>query len=179
LTEQNNGKTFRFDVCSQCKTICCQDAKPPLTVERQKIIADYLKKQQITIKHPFTREQYSYPSVDDHLFCSLYSKKTGKCQAHPVKPETCRAGPITFNINFESKMLEWFLKKSEICALAGELFKSPVLLEPYFEAAKVEIRYLVEQLSADELKAIMKIEEPFTIKICEEPLSVEVARKLA
>jgi Fe-S-cluster containining protein len=178
LCEENNGKTFRFDVCSQCKTICCQDAKPPLTRQRQKIIEECLVKQQISVMQPFTCEQYTYPSVDEHLFCSLYNKQTGKCQVHQVKPETCCAGPVTFDINFKTGKLEFYLKKTEICALAGVLYKNPELLQCHLDAAKREITQLVEQLSADELKAIVKIDEPFTFKICEENLAEPVAKKL-
>jgi uncharacterized protein len=178
MPQENNGKTFRFDVCSQCKSVCCQDAKPPLTEQRQEIIKQYLQQQKIKLSDPFSHGEYVYPSVDEHLFCSLFNKKTGKCLVHPVKPETCKAGPITFDINCKTQRLEWFLKKSEICRLAGELF-SDSGFNSYFEAAKVEIRGLVEQLSADELRALMRIEEPCTFKICEEPLSAAVKRKLS
>jgi Fe-S-cluster containining protein len=178
MPEENNGKTFRFDVCSQCKIVCCQDAKPPLTQQRQKIIKEYLKKQQINLEKPFIKEQYSYPVVDEHLFCVFYSKENGKCVVHSVKPETCRAGPVTFDINFETKKIEWFLKKAEICALAKALYENPDLFKGYFEAAKAEITELVCQLDAEDLRAIVKIPEPYTFKIGEDALPQEVVKKL-
>jgi Fe-S-cluster containining protein len=179
LPEENIGKTFRFDVCSECKSVCCQDAKPPLTQQRQKAIKEYMEKQKININQPFAREHYSYPSVDEHLFCVLFNKQTGKCFVHEVKPETCRAGPVTFDINFKTRKIEWFLKKPQICPLAGVLFEAPAVFKSHFEAAKTEIMQLVQHLSADELKAILKIEEPCTFKIGEDDLPVEVAEKLA
>jgi len=178
LAEENNGKTYRFDVCDGCKSTCCQDAKPPLTKNRQKIIQAYLEKKKIEITQHISHEQYSYPSVDEHLYCRLLDKKTKKCLVHPVKPETCRAGPITFDINFQYKKLDFFLKKEKICALAGVLHENPELFKAHFEAAKPEIMNLVEELSANELRAIVKIEEPDTFKVDEVDLSIDVIKKL-
>lgn len=178
LPEENNGKTYSFDVCSQCKTICCQDAKPPLTEKRKKILKEYIESNKIQITKPFETKQYSYPVTDENLYCKLFNKQTGKCSVHPVKPETCRAGPVTFDINFKTKKLEFFLKKSKICALAGLLHETPDMFTAHYEAAKPEIRQLVEELSADELRAIVKIEEPDTFKVGEENLSEAVVKKL-
>src|ERR1035437_9139166 len=119
MPQDNKGTTYSFDVCSECKISCCQDAKPPLSESRKKIIKEYLNKQKIKGDNPFTEESYSYPSVDETVFCVFNSKQTKRCMVHSVKPETCRAGPITFDINFKTKKLEYFLKKSEICAYAG------------------------------------------------------------
>lgn len=103
MPDDSNGSTYSFDVCSQCKSICCQDAKPPLTENRKKIIKKYLKEQKIKIAKPFAKENYSFPSVDDLVYCGLFNKKTGKCSVHPVKPETCVSGPITFDITQNQK----------------------------------------------------------------------------
>jgi len=178
LPDENNGKTFRFDVCGECKSVCCQDAKPPITESRQKIITSYLKEQKISIKQPFEHEKYSYPAVDEHQLCQLFNKQTKKCSVHPVKPETCRAGPITFDINFKTKKLEYFLKKAKICALAGVMHENPEVFKIHFESAKPEIKRLVEQLSANELRVIVKIDEPDTFKVGEDDLSADVIKKL-
>jgi hypothetical protein len=116
--------------------------------------------------------------VDTDVYCKLFNKKTYKCMVHPVKPETCVAGPITFDINFKTQKICFFLKKAEICAYAGVLFKDKPALKEHFEFARKQIIALIDQLSADELRALMKIEEPQTFKFCEEPLSIEVIRKL-
>ena len=170
--------TYSFDVCSQCKSICCQDAKPPLTEKRKKIIKKYLKEQKIKIKKPFAKENYSYPTVDELVYCGLFNKKTGKCSVHPVKPETCVSGPITFDINFRTNKIEWFLKKSELCAFAGVLFSDKAAFKVHLEEAKKELTQLICQLDADELRAIVKIDEPQTFKVGEDNLPIEVVKKL-
>ena len=178
MPEDNKGTTYSYDVCSECKIICCQDAKPPLSESRKKIIQEYLNKQKIRVDKPFTKQAYSYPSVDETVLCVFNSKQTKRCMVHSVKPESCRAGPITFDINTKTKMLEYFLKKSEICAYAGELFEDKAAFQNHFEVAKKEIMRLVKELDANELRALMKIEEPQTFKVGEEDLPAEVVRKL-
>ena len=178
MANENNGTTYSFDVCSLCKSVCCQDAKPPLTEKREKIIKKYLKEQKIKIKKPFTKENYSYPSVDELIYCSLFNKETGKCSIHPVKPETCVSGPITFDINFRTKKVEWFLKKSELCAFAGKLYIDKTAFKDHFEVAKKELKQLICQLNKDELTSIVKIEEPQTFKVGEDDLPAQVVKKL-
>ncbi len=178
MPEDNNGVTYSFDVCSQCKSICCQDAKPPLSKNRKKIIAQYLRQQKIGIAKPFTKEKYSYPTVDEQVYCRLFNKETGKCSVHHVKPETCVSGPITFDINFKTKKVEWFLKKDSLCAFAGLLYKNQDAFKDHLDVAKKLLTQLIKALSADELRAIVKIEEPQTFKIGEDSLPDEVAKKL-
>ena len=178
MAQDNKGTTYSYDVCSECKIICCQDAKPPLSESRKKIIKAYLKEQKITVEKPFTKENYSYPSVDEQVLCVFNSKKTKRCIVHSVKPETCRAGPITFDINFKTKKVEYFLKKSEICAYAGELFKNKAAFNDHFEVAKKEIMRLIKELDAEELRELTKIEEPQTFKVGEDDLPADVVKKL-
>lgn len=178
MPEDNKGTTYSYDVCSECKIVCCQYAKPPVSESRKKILKEYLKKQKINVEKPFSKESYSYPSVDEQVLCIFNSKETKKCLVHSVKPETCRAGPITFDINFKTKKVEYFLKKSEICAYAGELFKNKAAFNDHFEVAKKEIIRLIKELDADELRVLMKIEEPQTFKVGEDDLPIEVVRKL-
>jgi hypothetical protein len=177
MPEDNNGLTYAFDVCSQCRSICCQDAKPPLSENRKKILREYLKKQKINVAEPFAKNVYSFPAVDEEIYCKLFSRQTGKCMVHPVKPETCVSGPITFDINFKTKKVEWFLKTSELCAYAGSLYKNKAAFKKHFEVAKKQITTLIEQLSADELRAIVKIDEPQTFKIGEDDLPSEMIKK--
>ena len=144
----------------------------------KKSLKEYLNKQKIKVDKPFTKESYSYPSVDETLLCVFNSKETKRCMVHSVKPETCRAGPITFDINFKTKKVQYFLKKSEICAYAGELFKHKPAFNDHYEVAKKEIMRLIKELSADELRELMKIDEPQTFKVGEDDLPVEVVKKL-
>ncbi len=178
MPKDNKGATYSYDVCAECKINCCQDAKPPLSGNRKKMIKEYMTKQKINVEKPFTKEAYSYPSVEKNLFCRFNSEETRKCIVHSVKPETCRAGPITFDINFKTKKVEWFLKKSEICAYAGELYKNKTAFNEHFEVARKEIMQLIKELDADELRALTKVEEPQTFKVGEDNLPVDVVRKL-
>lgn len=178
MTEDNKGTTYSYDVCSGCKIICCQDAKPPLSESRKKILKEYLGKQKINVDKIFTKESYSYPSVDEQVLCIFNSKETKRCIVHSVKPETCRAGPITFDINFKTKKVQYFLKKTEICAYAGELFKNKTAFKEHYEVAKKEVMHLIEELSADELRELMKIDEPQTFKVGEDDLPFDVVKKL-
>jgi uncharacterized protein len=178
IMTQESEKTCSFNICSQCKTICCQDAKPPLTRSRKKIIKQYLKESDISINQPFYRDSYCYPSVDEQLFCSLFNKETGKCIVHSFKPETCVAGPITFDINFSTLKIEWFLKKSEICALGPYLYDNRIVFREHFEAAKVQLLRLIYELAPEELRAILEIQEPMTFKIGEDDMPPEIIKKL-
>lgn len=178
MPEDNKGTTYSFDVCSQCRSICCQDAKPPLSENRKKILQKYLKEQKISITEPFAKTDYSYPAIDEEVYCRLFSRQTGKCLVHPVKPETCVSGPITFDINFKTKKVEWFLKTSSLCAYAGDLFKNKAAFKKHFEAAKKQITALIKQLDSNELRAIVKIDEPQTFKVGEDDLPLDVIKKL-
>lgn len=178
MPESIAEKTCDFQICCNCKGTCCRDAKPPLTEHRQKIIMEYLEKQKIRIEAPFSHQHYSYPAVDDLGFCVFYDKNASKCMVHPVKPETCRAGPITFDINPRTGKVEWYLKKSEICAFAGVLYRDSASFKQHFEVAKTELLRLICELGAEALQAILKIEEPQTFKVGEDILPQEVFGKL-
>ncbi|MBX5326731.1 MAG: YkgJ family cysteine cluster protein [Candidatus Bathyarchaeia archaeon] len=168
-----------FNICEKCPQSCCQNAKPPLTTKRRAIIEAYMRKQRVPIEKPFIRTSYTFPKVDSEGYCVFYDKKTKKCLIHPVKPETCVAGPITFDINPKTRKIEWFLKKDTICSLAGNLHKNSRMLERHLELAKREIQRLVKELDAEALKAILKIEEPETFAIDEDPIDMDVLNKLA
>jgi Fe-S-cluster containining protein len=171
-------KTCAFDVCCQCKNGCCQNVNPPLTLKRKKLIRDYLREQKICVENPFTNEAYSYPAVDANGFCVFYDKTTRKCLVHPVKPETCRAGPVTFDVNSHTRKVEWYLKTAEVCALAKILCGNGDSFKTHFKVAREELLRLVCGLDSKALQAILKIEEPQTVKIGEEDLPKEVIKKL-
>ncbi len=172
------GRTCSFDVCSKCKVMCCIDANPPLTPERKEIIVQFLLQQGLPHENVFIDEAYLHPSADEHGYCAFYDKEAGKCRIHSVKPETCRAGPITFDINLRTGKLEWYLKKGSICALADCLRVDDDKFKGHFEVAKAEIVRLISKLDADSLGAILKIGEPETVKIGENDLPQETKLKL-
>ncbi|MGE5533326.1 MAG: hypothetical protein ACM3UN_03135, partial [Bacillota bacterium] len=74
---------------------------------------------------------------------------------------------------------EWFLKTSSLCAYAGDLFKNKAAFKKHFEAAKKQITALIKQLDSNELRAIVKIDEPQTFKVGEDNLPLDVIKKLS
>jgi len=87
---------------------------------------------------------------------------------HPVKPETCVAGPITFDINAKTGRIEYFVKMESICQLAGIVYRDKELLQEHLESATKEILRLVEELDSKALRAILRKDEPETFKIDED-----------
>jgi Fe-S-cluster containining protein len=167
-----------FNVCGECKIHCCRGARPPITDKRRKTIEDYLKRKGISIENPFAKTAYTFPREDTEGYCVFYDKKTKKCRIHPVKPETCVAGPITFDLNMKTRKIEWYLKMEKICPLAGILYKNKEALQKHLESAKKEVARLVRELSSGALKAILKIDEPETFKIDEDKIENVVYKKL-
>jgi hypothetical protein len=108
----------------------------------------------------------------------FFDKETEKCSVHPVKPETCVAGPVTFDINFSTRKVEWFLKKSEICAFAATLYSNKAAFRKHLEVAKKQLTRLICELNPEELRIILKIDEPQTFKIGEDDLPLEAIKKL-
>ncbi len=173
-----SGQNNFFQVCRKCKFYCCQKARPPVTRRRKKILENYLVAQGLKIEEPFDRTTYTFIRETSDGFCVFFDKETGKCLAHSVKPETCVAGPITFDINLQTGKIEWFLKSESICPLAGILYKDKArALENHLSSAKKELQTLVHELDGDALCAILKIEEPETFKIGEDSLSPEILEK--
>ena len=175
---QRKRESSFFDVCSQCRGDCCRNARPPLTLRRKQIIVAYLKEQKIPIDSPFVQTSYVFPKDDAEEYCIFYDKKTAKCLIHSVKPETCVAGPITFDINIKNQKIEWHLKMEKICPLAGVLYKNKDVLKKHLETAKREILTLVSELDSEALKAILKIEELETFKIGEDDIGKDILDKL-
>ncbi len=142
------------------------------------IIREYLHKNSKADDQTFTFSLYSFPSVDSDKFCIFYDKTTRVCQIHDTKPETCRAGPITFSINRATRKIEWFLKTSEHCRFAGKLYRNKEKFKEHFGVAKEEIMRLIFELDSEAIKAILAIDEPETFKIGEDVLPEAVLDKL-
>jgi Fe-S-cluster containining protein len=121
--------------------------------------------EKIPVENPFVEEGYVFPRLDIDGYCVFHDKKTRKCIIHAVKPETCVAGPITFDVNTKTGRIDWFIKMERICPLAGIVYADKQSLQKHFESAKREITRLVSELDTKALKAILKKEEPETIKI--------------
>lgn len=179
-TEKARQTNF-FDTCSHCRTSwsCCHETTPPISDKRRKIIEAYLKTNKINIKNPFVNEEYTFPRLVTGGYCIFHDKKTKKCLIHPVKPETCVAGPITFDIKADASKIEWFIKMDTICPLAGHVYKDKILLEKHIESAKKEITRLVNDLDPEVLRVILQREEPETFKIGQDQLKKRVLQRLA
>jgi Fe-S-cluster containining protein len=180
---KNGGNTRQgdyFTTCSECTTgwACCNDTTPPVTAERRKVIEAYVREKGIMVADPFSTTEYTFPRLVAEGYCVFHDTKTGKCVVHPVKPETCVAGPVTFDINVKSGRIEWFLKMDRICPLAGVVYRDRALLGRHLENAKREILRLVAELSPEELKAVLRKDEPETFKIDEDALEKWLLRKL-
>ena len=91
----------------------------------------------------------------------------GKCSIHDIKPETCRAGPFTFDV--KGDFIEIFLKHESICPVVRLLKQTPAAYEQQYERAVKSITHLVANLSDEELEAICRIEEPETEKVADIP----------
>ena len=168
-----------FHVCGNCPISCCVGARPPVTSKRKAIINNYLKATGLSIEKAFEETgRYTFPRETEGNQCVFMDHNTKKCRIHPVKPETCVAGPITFDINTKTEKIEWFLKTEKICPLAGALNRNKSLLQNHFESARRELLRLVQDLDSVALRAVLKIEEPDTFKIGEEGLNFEVLAKL-
>ena len=96
------------------------------------------------------------------IFCN-----GNKCSIHTIKPETCRAGPFTFDV--KGDIIEIFLKYETICPVVRLLKEVPEAYEHQFDLAKKSITHLVRHLTDEELDAICRIEEPETEKVAEIP----------
>lgn len=177
MSASERQKNF-FNICDECKIYCCRNARPPITLKRKKIIEEYLCQQNILSQNSFLTKKYTFPKEDERGFCIFYDKETRKCIIQAKKPETCVAGPVTFDINKRTQKIEWYLKKEEICPLAGTLFKDHEMFKEHLKSAKKEILRLVKQLNSKELKTILQREEPETFKICENKIGKNILEKV-
>ena len=179
VNEHSRQANF-FNICETCPhTNCCIEARPPITSKRKTTVVNYLKDTEETIENAFEeKNSYTFPRETDGNHCVFLDKETKKCRVHAVKPETCVAAPITFDINVETGKIEWFLKTEKICPLAGALYCNKSELQRHIEFARKELLSLVHDLNSEALQAILKIEELDTFKIGEEDLEAEVLAKL-
>jgi len=90
--------------------------------------------------------------------CILFAEN--RCRFHGVKPETCRAGPFTFDVHDGTIAL--FLKKEEVCPLVRMLKDDPEAYRQQYVEAVRSIRAFVVQIPDDELAAVCRVEEPDT-----------------
>jgi hypothetical protein len=150
--------------CSECHLDggCCFEARPPLSQER----IDILLKNGVS---PDAVEFAGYKRLrlKQDGFCVLF--QDGKCSIHTIKPETCVAGPFTFDI--KDKVLQIFLKRESICPMVRFLKANRKAYDGLFETSVENIMHLVNSVPASEMAEILKIEEPETDLVAEIQLS--------
>ncbi|MCX8207342.1 MAG: YkgJ family cysteine cluster protein [Methanothrix sp.] len=146
------------NICSSCGGICCIDARPPLTEKRAEMLIS-------AGLSPDGIEYAGYRRLRARDDGSCVLLENGRCRLHHLKPETCSAGPFTFDV-VDGK-LEIYLKKESICPLAGYLLSDREAYERQLKLAVERILDLVGDMSKDELAEVLRIEEPETFKVME------------
>ena len=152
--------------CSSCKLSsgCCMEARPPLTKSRADILLAYgVSPSDIEF------QGYRRLRLKPDGFCILL--RDGKCTVHSIKPETCVAGPFTFDV--KGSILQIFLKKPSICPMVEVLKQNEELYQNLFDLSVSKIMDLVSELPAEELAEIVKTEEPDTDLVAE----IKMARR--
>jgi Fe-S-cluster containining protein len=96
-------------------------------------------------------------------FCVLF--RDGKCSIHDIKPETCVAGPFTFDI--EGDMLQIFLKRESICPMVRFLRANRKAYDALFETSVEKIMDLIRSVPEEEMAQILQIDEPETDLVAE------------
>jgi len=147
-------------ICDKCGGRCCYYAKPPLTEERISILLE----NGMTFDDILFRE-HRMLDCKSTGFCIGY--KDGRCRIQQVKPETCVAGPFTFDIC--NGKLEIYLKKERICDLVAFLKSNRAVYDEQLELAVQNILQLIRSLP-EELESVCRVEGPETVKVAEYPL---------
>ena len=141
-------------VCMACGGRCCDEAHPPVSQERYRAL--------IAAGVPEASFEYGegYFRLRTHKDSTCILMKDHKCTCHTVKPETCRAGPFTFDV--EGDTIRIFLKHASICPVIPLLTEQTAAYHQQYERAAENITRLVAGLPEEEIEAISRIEEPET-----------------
>jgi len=148
-------------ICDKCGGRCCYFAKPPLTEERISIL----------LENGMTFDDilfHSYRKLDCKSTGFCVGFKDGRCRVQHVKPETCVAGPFTFDVKGEE--LQIFLKQERICDLAAFLRGNPDVYKEQYDLALQNIAHLLKGLPKEELDEVLKVEEDSTELVAKLPL---------
>ncbi|MBP7119690.1 MAG: YkgJ family cysteine cluster protein [Methanolinea sp.] len=148
-------------VCATCGAQCCYGAHPPLSPGRIAILRER------GVPHTaFECNGYTRIHSDQDGLCIMCID--GRCRIHAFKPETCVAGPFTFEV--ADNRLRLFLKHESICPLVPYLKADERVYETQFQNAAQILADLVRSLPSRELDVINAIPEPETDLVAEIPL---------
>ena len=146
--------------CDDCHLAggCCFEARPPLSQKRIDILME-------NGVNPDAVEFAGYKRLrlGPDGFCVLFFD--GKCSIHDIKPETCVAGPFTFDINGD--MLQIFLKRESICPMVRFLRTNRKAYDALFETSVEKIMDLIRSVPEEEMAQILQIDEPETDLVAE------------
>lgn len=148
------------EICLQCGGHCCNEAHPPVSGQCH----ERLRKEGVPAEYFETAGYRRMRSRPDGT-CICWNG--GKCSIHAIKPETCRAGPFTFDVRDD--VIEIFLKFESICPVVALLKEVPAAYDVQYSLAVQSITHLVAHLTEEELAAICSIDEPETEKVAEIP----------
>ncbi len=146
--------------CGECSLGggCCFEARPPLSQERIDILlANGVSPDVVEFAG------YKRLRLKQNGFCVLFQE--GNCSVHSFKPETCVAGPFTFDM--KGSILQIFLKRESICPMVRILKTNQKAYDGLFELSVDKIIDLVRAVPPWELEEILKIEEPETDLVAE------------
>ena len=147
-------------ICFACGGRCCIDARPPISDAcYRRLLA------QGVCEDAFEWRGYRAVRARDDGTCILCNGR--RCSIHAIKPETCRAGPFTFDVRGDT--IEIYLKEETICPVVRLIRDVPDAYAQQFALAKRSIVHLVGNLGEDELAAVCRVEEPETVKVAEIP----------
>ena len=121
---------------------------------------------------------YAFPREMADEACIFFDAKTRICRIHPVKPETCQAGPITFDLDLDQGRICWYMKSSTDCFIAAALRRTPLELSAYLAMAKPALRQLIHDLDPPALHAVLRVPEPLVQPLDEEPLPTTLLARL-
>ena len=146
--------------CDDCHLAggCCFEARPPLS---QKRIVMLMENGVSADAIEFVG--YKRLRLRQDGFCVLF--RDGKCSIHDIKPETCVAGPFTFDI--EDDMLQIFLKRESICPMVRFLRANRKAYDALFETSVEKIMDLIRSVPEEEMAQILQIDEPQTDLVAE------------
>ncbi len=147
-------------ICMECGGHCCDEAHPPVSAACYQWLTD-------AGVSPDMFETVGYRRLKVRANGECVLSKNGKCSIHAFKPETCRSGPFTFDMNGDRIAL--YLKHERICPIVGLLKEIPEAYRQQYELAVQSITHLVKNLTEEELAVICAIEEPETDKVGEIP----------
>ena len=146
--------------CDDCHLAggCCFEARPPLSQKR----IDILMENGVSAD-AIEFVGYKRLRLRQDGFCVLF--RDGKCSIHDIKPETCVAGPFTFDI--EDDMLQIFLKRESICPMVRFLRANRKAYDALFETSVEKIMDLIRSVPEAEMAQILQIDEPQTDLVAE------------